>query len=829
MGSGRRVEGAVAGALFATAMVVGVLYCRAFERSKALPEPWVKELAAAVAFACGHGFVDPGYAPSPAVAAFLEKQTDSITCADLPGNAPMGPPNFTQALYRYMTLSVGLTWRLFGISWTKLAVLLGLLYAVSAVAVYGVFRLATNRASAAAGALIMTVSPIQLRYLPQLRDYAKAPFILTLVFLLGLLVVRPFGRGRLLALATAYGAVMGIGFGFRNDLLINTLPFIVTVALFLPAPIRSHLKTKLAALALCAVSFVVCAWPIVTAYRSGSNTGHVALLGLMTHFNGPLGVTGSVYDWGAPYDDGFAIKVVTSFAERVHLRSVSAMSSAYDRTAVEYLLLIGRHWPADLLIRGYASVLKVIELPFQIRAYTTAVPPAVGEGVAGAYAVWVGLLSRVSGIGLAVAAFGVLTVASASVRLAIWLLGTLLYFAGYPAVQFDARHFFFLEFIPWLALALTWEGVRGLVTAARKVPTGEMSVSELVGRGRGVLAFGIGAMVALGAPVAVLRAYQEAHVTTLVDSYLAAATEDLTLSHTPIDGQRILLHADARRPSPEREGQADYLVVDVTRRNCPRLLAPITFRYETASGYTDLSERVYVPVPHSDAPFRLFLPVYGSPGQHFAGVELMESDEGCIAAVRRVVSLEGTPVLLNLTLPPDWRRMRLYQTLTDWEQPSAPYRVRVYAWPRTVDPAPLRLSGMTPPLAGSLSHSRLVASDAAGRWIIRGTAWYSTSFLARLPERPVSKGASFVLRGTLYRGGFTVGLLKNDLWTTSVNVVVPGEFLAVVQAPADGPYVPALANYLTGISRRNDFVVTTLGWADVGGAVRPASTDGGAR
>jgi hypothetical protein len=151
-----------------------------------------------------------------------------------------------------------------------------------------------------AGALIMTVSPLELRFLPQLREYAKTPFILTLILILGVLVVRPFSRRRFLVLSTAYGAVMGLGFGFRNDLLINVLPFIVTVVLFLPVPIRSRGRLKIAALALAAASFVVCAWPIITAYQSGSNTTHVALLGLMTSFDSPLGVTGSVYDWGAP-------------------------------------------------------------------------------------------------------------------------------------------------------------------------------------------------------------------------------------------------------------------------------------------------------------------------------------------------------------------------------------------------------------------------------------------------------------------------------------------------------------------------------------------------
>jgi hypothetical protein len=54
-----------------SAMTIGALYCRAFERSKMPPEPWAREMSAAIAFACGHGFQDPGYEPSPAVAAFL--------------------------------------------------------------------------------------------------------------------------------------------------------------------------------------------------------------------------------------------------------------------------------------------------------------------------------------------------------------------------------------------------------------------------------------------------------------------------------------------------------------------------------------------------------------------------------------------------------------------------------------------------------------------------------------------------------------------------------------------------------------------------------------
>jgi hypothetical protein len=327
------------------------------------------------------------------------------------------------------------------------------------------------------------------------------------------------------------------------------------------------------------------------------------------------------------------------------------------------------------------------------------------------------------------------------------------------------------------------------------------------------VAFLTGSIIVVAGALVVARAYQQRHVTTLLEHYLEAPTEMLTLDSTRVGEHEVLLRGSELSDSSRTGVAADYLVVEIVRRNCARLLAPITFRYAAMSSFTDLSQRIYVPVPDVDAPFRVFFPVYSSPGARFAGLELTEADTDCIASVRRVRDLDRLPVLLNLTLPPDWRQMKLYQTLTNWESPSAPYRVRVYSWPRLLDPAQLDLKRVTLPPLATLSHSRIVNTDAADRWVVRGFSRASTSFLVRLPERPVSKGMCFVARGTLYRGAFTLGLLKDQLWATSVNVTAPGEFLAVVEAPDDGAYVPALANFLMGLNRRNDFVVTAAGWA----------------
>ncbi len=787
----------MAATVFAVALVTGILYCRAFERSRVPPEPWVKQLGAAVAFACGHGYADPGYEPSPAVAAFLEQQRDRISCADLPAGTPMRPPNFTQSLYRYMTISVGVTWRLFGVSWTSLPFLLGLLYAASAAAVYGVFRLAVSRVSAAAGTLIMIVSPLELRFLPQLRDYAKTPFILTLILILGLLVVRRFSRRRVLLLAAAYGAVMGVGFGFRNDLLVNVLPFIVTVILFLPAPIRSHARLKLAAVALAAASFVICAWPIITAYKAGSNTTHVALLGLMSAFDAPLGVSGSVYGWGAFYDDGLVMKTVGSYAERVHQRPVAVLSSEYERAAGEYLLFIARYWPADLVIRGYASILRVLELPFQLRSHTTAAPPAISSDIIRRlYAIRDALFSRLSGIGLPITALAIVASAASSVRVATWLLAALLYFAAYPAVQFDARHYFFLEFIPWLALALVCEGAWRRLRAARDQRAGPVLASAFAaGGGRRALAFAVASIVALAGTILGLRAYQQRHVTALLASYLELPADDLTLIRTQTGYRQILLRPDQLGRFDGPGVHAEYLAVDVGRRHCTRQLAPVIFRYTTKPGYPDWSQRFVVPVPQADAPFRLFFPVYSSAGASFAGLELMDSDRGCITAVRRVRDLDRTPLLLNLMLPPDWRQMNLYQTLTDWERPRTPYRVRVQTWPTDIRMP--HLDGAFEPLSATpSSRADTVRDFRPGAWTVDGYAPKQYSYLLEFPEAPMEAGARFVGRGELQEGGFTVGLLHDGQWSMYINVTRPGPFEAVMKIQKAGRYGLIVANCL---------------------------------
>jgi hypothetical protein len=307
--------------------------------------------------------------------------------------------------------------------------------------------------------------------------------------------------------------------------------------------------------------------------------------------------------------------------------------------------------------------------------------------------------------------------------------------------------------------------------------------------------------------------------------------ETLTLSRTPVGDRQVLVRPDQLSQSTEPRVRAEYLAVDIRQHKCDRLLAPVTVRYATLSGYTDLSERVDVPVPRVDAPFRLFFPVYYSPGSYFAGLELSAADSECIAAMRRIRDLDRTPILLNLTLPPGWQQMKLYQTLTNWERPSAPYRIPtgagpdvepldVYSWPVNLPFSGIPFTAPTVfPDDRPVDRADIVRDVNGGAWTIDGPAKGRYSYLLRYGAQPLQAGTFFIASGIVEEGGFTIGLQKNNQWVGVVNVTREGPFIAVMQVQATDRYELVIANCIEsswwGTMRRH-WVQGALGWI-VGG------------
>lgn len=605
-------DAALAALLFVAAFAIGsTVYSRAF-RSAHRPFFYQSYFEPAVMAACGHGFLIAQPQPAPAaLRSFLNEERDRFSCDELPRNLQVGTTGLYQRPWLYLMTSVALAWRVLGISWSGLWPLFGMLFGATTVLAYALARLIVGRLAAAMSALAFSVSPLQMANLPNLRDYAKAPFTLALLALVVALVIRPRRRRDVLLLALTYGLVLGIGYGFRTDLLVDIPPFLIALFLFLPGGVLRNPALKAGALACFAVSFVAAGWPIIsTVVGSGGCQWHVALLGLSAPFDDALGVRGGSYSWGHLYNDQYVWANVSNYATRFRpdLGYIEYCSHEYDVASWDYYRHILTTFPADMVTRAYASALQVVGLPFARFGALRILGPLLASAF-------------------------VVAAGATGVRLAWFAVFVIVYFAGYPALQFQPRHYFPFEIIGWLMLA--WAIER---TFLRRVP-------ETLWRGA---ASALVALVALAAPLWALRSYQERRVTALLEQYAVAPVDPLVV-------------ASPRAPKPTAMevvadlGRTRARFVEVTATAC-HPGTEITFRYDAAYPETDFTttERV----TDASGMTRLFEPVYDT----FAGVVV--SDTSCEVHVSTVRDTGRFPLELPVRLSPAWKSTRQYQQMS---------------------------------------------------------------------------------------------------------------------------------------------------------------------
>jgi hypothetical protein len=119
---------------------------------------------------------------------------------------------------------------------------------------------------------------------------------------------------------------------------------------------------------------------------------------------------------------------------------------------------------------------------------------------------------------------------------------------------------------------------------------------------------------------------------------------------------------------------------------------------------------------------------------------------------------------------------------------------------------------------------RAVSAVRRPTHLAKGVKWHGTRLAIRgrisgpysalLWSRPVSlrSGDRVFAEGRVYRGGVTIGLVKDDQWIGKVNVDDPGEFTAVVAAGEPGPYSLVVANCVKGGELENAIVLRRFGW-----------------
>ena len=746
--------------------------------------------------ACGHGFVDAPESASIALRDFLHVKRDAISCDDVPAGTVARAPNFAQGLYRYLMESAALVWRVRGISWSALWPLFGLAYGMTLVAAYGLFRLGMRPPLAFVTTGLFAVSAIQIAHVVNLRDYAKAPFILALMLICAWIARSGATPRQRLRLSGMFGLVLGIGFGFRNDLLIMLPPFVAVVVLRLGGLRRRDLVLRAGCVAIAGLAFLIAAWPIVRAYSRGSNNGHVTLLGFMSFFDQPLGVQPALYDWGHYYNDSFIATLANSYIVRTDGMSVPFVSPEYDRALMRYNGDIVRNFPADIVARAYASSLKIVELPFAVGVHTNAVPYGI-------HAAWITdwyqredlVLQALKGSGVYVVASALVLISAYDFAGAMFLLFVALYFAGYPAIQFHIRHFFHLEFITWWAYGF-------LLQAAFAAPAMWRDPLRAQHMRRAVWFLVVAPLVIVG-PLIIVRAYQTIHVRGLLAQYEGRPKVAVELQRQDTVGGRALFVVPTLWTGYEARDRAnisvetEYLTAAFSPAGCDSIAIPVTLVYEATNPSTDFSRKVTIPFGRSASPVSFMFAAFWAKGlSRFKGVEMAASDAGCFAGLTRTTDLRGLTLALNVMYLPDWQSHALHQSIVNWDPVDFLGVPQFVVAPGSLSLNHAIVDGVLAPAGGDarVYDPSMAFQQQRDGWSLRGVPSAPFVYLVQYQPRPADARSVFVVEGRLQRGGLTLGLIRDGRWTTYINVVEPGPFSIAIQPTEAGDYRATIAN-----------------------------------
>lgn len=657
-----------------------------------------------VMLASGRGWVNPQGPMAPELKDFLDHKTLSITPEIVGKIESLGEPDSFHQTHRYLFYAIGAVWWLLGISWNAIKIFQIILLCVTALLLYGLFRLGMNRVLSVAGTLLFVSSPLMLSHLLVERDFAKAPFILGAILVMGHLANRPSSSRRYFGLAALLGLIAGFGLGFRQDMLLCVPPSVGVLAIC-PLDVPGYaIRKRLTAVLLMLEVWFVTAYPILTVTADGAaQTAHsmVASFGCETNMSIPPGS----YQLFNSFDDRELSAGYSSFASRTMGDSPTMEFSTPDaeRRARAFFLQATRTFPADAANRFNAAAISILRNTWT--KWTVPVIPSPGM------ARWNQMQQllnqhwgRNAGYYLAAA---LLLLGFAGPRRAGIALALALYFCGMMNLQFAPQHFFHLCFLPLWVMGFIvdkiFRGAQRFLLCRDRFSLQNMRSSFWAAVR--AAAFAAAAVIVFLCPLWGLRAYQHWTVGALLTQYQNATLEPVPIEMSPAPRSGLVAFRPTEWSAPDyhvldhgpwaqdlrRAGtylRTEYLVAELEADATPFTVGTC---YETGTLETpehrpvlfDLSSKTEISVASAERPMRVkfFFPVYeiatlagrDDVRNRFCGILLPEEKTNALIGLYRVKNLSDFSFLLTLILPEDTSCFQRYKTLPSLFPASTPW------------------------------------------------------------------------------------------------------------------------------------------------------------
>lgn len=593
----------------------------------------------------------PGWTPDPAAlfalpqwTAFVERKIEYFPCDAIAG-MPLLQLGVIWQLQKYFHLALSTWFRIIGPTINGFITFQSAMCALTSAVAYLIFRLGMGRIVALACAAAFVWSPYHLAIIGLPFEYAKAPWVLAVVLLCGLVVRRDVEGKSLGWVSLALGLVAGVGTGFKPDV-IAVLPLaLASTLIFVRRGPAGAPSRKAMATLMVAVGVAIGGGEML--YRNFfSESGSllpIQILGGQDRVTESLHASSPLYDYGLIWDDSHMTWLLNSYGHRVvGTTAISGfLSHEMQDVATRLAEDLWMTFPGDLVLRVLAATMRVLQM---------------------------------SGGGGAVAALGLLLVFAWNVRMGWFVAFATLYLCAYVSLIFQHRHFFHLEFISWwlmgfiaqtvlvgavaLLVALKDGGVASIMrdTAARffsPVARAALCVALVAACGAAALA---------GA-----RRYQQSRMILLVDHYERMPRDLRRVTPTASGPDRVTLRIDGvslrDRPHPPDEAVSDYLVATFQCRDARSI--DVTGKYlPPVVDWSDWNHHFSVLCSGAGSESTLMVPIYQYGSSYvFDGLVMSAADAVALRSVATMRADRTVTLWLNLIIPADWRARPWFEML----------------------------------------------------------------------------------------------------------------------------------------------------------------------
>ena len=591
----------------------------------------------------------PGWAPDltalhalPQWTAFVDRKIEYFPCDALKGIS-FSEIGVLWDLQKYFHVMLSAWFRVVGPTVEGFLTFQSASYSVTCVLAFLIFRLGMGRivALVCAAGFVWSAPHLSVVGLP--IEYAKAPWVLAVVWLCGVMVTRDTAGRPVRWAALFAGLAAGVGIGFKGDL-IAVAPLAVLTALLFVGARGDRLRAVTAALLVIA-GIAIGGGTMLYRNFFGPTASvlPVQVIGGQDFETESLYASRPTYDYGVSFDDPYVTWMINSYGHRVlgtttnsgfYLRQMQDVSS-------RMLADLWTTFPADLVLRVIAAAVRVVRLN-EMSPY--------------------------------VAAAGLFLVLARNRRQGWFVVTAFLYLSAYVSLIFQYRHIFHLEFIAWFLWGVVAQCVLLVVIAIARagwdwrLPALLAEAPRRWTRPALGAAFSLAVVAAIGASVLLAaRQYQQARVVRLVDRYQQMPRDPRPTMASEAGSGEVALHVDGqgladRDASPETS-TSDYLVVALRGQ---------------ASGDVMIKSRFLPPVPPesrwnrdfrvpcagagTESTFMTPIYQYGT-AYRFDRLLISRLDSPGVLSVSTLRADRRVGLWLNLFLPADWKTRRWFETM----------------------------------------------------------------------------------------------------------------------------------------------------------------------